>query len=74
MCGDAESVDERELILKFWFVERIVEAGNAAGGIAKGGMVGDILNSFAVIPHLSAVIELFQNLLARWKVIDGTFS
>ncbi|MNE85592.1 hypothetical protein D3C80_1826100 [compost metagenome] len=41
-------------------MQGVVHAGDHAGGVAEGRMLGDVLHALAIDPHFAAVVQAFQ--------------
>ena len=54
------SVGSSELALALLVVQRVVEAGDHARGVAKGGMGRDVLDALAVDIDLAPVAQLLE--------------
>ena len=54
----------RELRFHLGIVQGVEQAREHAGGVAEGRVLGDLADPLAVDPHLAAVVEALQKLLA----------
>ena len=62
-----------DLVLVLGVVEGVIEAGDHAGGIAKGRVDGDVLHPVAIDVDLAPVLELLEKLGAGHRRRAGDF-